>query len=193
MYHWTSHGLSASHAYEAWRDQLSNSSVPWHLNSQGEDPFSINYAAQKIGKLAITHCKFSACSGYRNKTDIYQSADALYCIQFMVGGRENVAYDDNRDILLPSDAYIWDSEKEFTFCTKGKVKSFSLSIPRASFFSRGKPGVPMVRKIDFEKGMGALLFQTVLSTFNNGHAFSQGDSDVVERAIIKLATIAFHA
>jgi len=165
--------------------------VPWQLNSQIEYPFFVNYAAEKIGKLAITHCKFSAYSGYRNKTCIRRSADTFYCIQFMTDGRENVTYDDNRDVLLPGDTYIWDSEKEFAFCTKGK--SFSLSIPRASFLSMDQPGAPMTGKVNFEDGMGAALFQTVLSTFNNGHAFSHADSGVVERAIVKLAAGAFHA
>lgn len=191
MCYWTSRGLSEEHAYEAWRAQLSNLSVPWQLNAKTENPFFVNYHAEQFGKLAITHCRFSACRGYRGRADIHHSADVLYCVQFMMRGRENVAYDDNQDTLLAGDAYIWDSEKEFTFCTMGKVESFSLGIPKDLFLSMSEPGAKIIRKIDFKNGMGAVLFQAVLSAFNSGPAFSHVDRGVVERAIVQLTASAF--
>ncbi|WP_162183568.1 helix-turn-helix domain-containing protein [Halocynthiibacter namhaensis] len=180
-------------AYDAWHSQMTESAVPWQLDRPSSDSFSMDFSSAAIGSIGMTNSQFSSCEGYRSKREIQRSEDAYYSVQFMIDGHENVSSNEHRDVLSPGDAYLWDSEDEFSFQTINQIDSYSIRIPKFVFSGQRGGVEPSQRKANINKGVAAVLFQVVRSSFLNSGLMSPSENHVAQDVITSLVKTVFCA
>ncbi len=191
MYHWSTDTFPASQAYDAWCAELETSTIPWLTGVEAAPAFSAQYTGISLGTQNVMKTQLSCFDGKRKQREISRSDGGYVSVQFTLAGRENVSYFDNREQLQAGQAYIWDSEEEFTFEVTEELETLSLRLPRQDFLVQSDGGVISRRKIRFDTGIGAVLYRTVLAAFQENEALPGGHADLLEQAILPLASAAF--
>ena len=111
----------------------------------------------------------------------------------MIDGHENVSSNEHRTVLSPGDAYLWDSEDEFAFQTINQIDSYSIRIPKLVFSGQTGEAEPSLRKANINKGVAAVLFQVVRSSFLNSGLMSPSENHVAQDVITSLVKTVFCA
>lgn len=191
MYHWSTDAFPEELAYDVWSAELESSTIPWTTAKKQRPGFSAQYTGLSLGTQNIMSTRLASFSGSRRWREVRKSEGAYVSIQFMLSGRENVAYFDNREHLISGDAYIWDSEEEFSFEATEQLETVSLRLPRKDFFLQCDEGRIERRKVRFDNGLAAVLYRTVLAAFHEHNALSGSEKDLLEQTILPLATRTF--
>ncbi|WP_082005666.1 helix-turn-helix domain-containing protein [Halocynthiibacter namhaensis] len=191
MYHWSTDAYPEDDAYDVWCSELQDSTIPWSIGKCKPPRFSASYSGKAIAGLNVMESHLASFSGHRGKQEITRSEGSYCSIQFMKAGYESVNRDGHQTVLRRGDAYLWCSEENFSFTAHKKLHTISLRIPSDLLAGQVESKNRTPRKLDYTKGIGALLFQTIHSTYLTDDEFNLAESDLLESTILSLVTSAF--
>ena len=126
---WSTRTLAASRQFDAFREAVSETHLPWDLPSRREAAFSGQIRQQAMAGGRVIECNCDPCEGRRGPAELHRSGDAWYGVLFILRGRERIRQGRAETWLAPGDFALWDSTRPIDFAVDGVLHKITLLVP----------------------------------------------------------------
>lgn len=171
---WATAQIAPVDRFEAWRQALNATHLPWTLGRPPSPRFSASLRTLEAGGLSIVDCICDPCHGYRDRRDIRSGDDGCFGVLMLRKGRERVEQGGTTVELGPGSTLIWDASRPAAFDVLEPLEKCTLMIPREVLRRETGLSELPVGLIDSSRGFGALLHARATGL---GGVFADFDAD----------------
>lgn len=131
--HWDIEALPVEDRFDAWREVLAETHVPWDLGtSRAASPgYRAWVKRRRVAGLRLVDCGCDPCAGTRGSREISTTDDEWAVVLFNLRGREIFEQSENCSELGPGASVLWQSTKPARFTVLEPLHKRCLFVPRA--------------------------------------------------------------
>ncbi len=129
MQSWQTEGQSAGARWQAWRDVLNQTHLPWSVDPRtAERDFAAGLAWRESRDLSLIACHCQPCAGHRQAAEIRATDQPSLGLLLILEGREAVRQGEVSVLLQPGDLFLWDSDRPLDFEIRAPLRKITLLI-----------------------------------------------------------------
>ncbi|QQD17565.1 helix-turn-helix domain-containing protein [Spongiibacter nanhainus] len=162
--HWNTDDLPLADKFDAWRDMLCQSHLPWSVDRPTTDKtFNANIQMHSFNGYRLIKCICDPLVGYRGMQEFANTDDAYLSVLYIKRGRENLRIDYQDIELQAGQLILWDSTRKMHFNVPERLEKVTLMLPERSLTSvfahaHDYAGIPL----SATTGMGAVFANHLL-------------------------------
>lgn len=174
---------------DAWEMALTSAYRDWTVKERVSPDFTASMRQRDVAGLKLIECVCSPCSGIRSNTEIKRDNERYLGIQVTTKGSERFKIGDDYFSFGGGDLVLWVSDQETEFVVTEDLHKTTLMIPLNSIQDRIPKGVQVRGSVvDSKTGLGAVLFNHILTLSNQFDYMDMSSSNAIKRATLELVS-----